>query len=60
MSIYSEGLSEEQVRQTFGRPCADISGTVRDMLEERGPDAWVAVLPAGPLSIPFLDGAQSP
>lgn len=60
LSIYSDGLSDDQVRQTFGRPCRDISGTVRDLLEERGPRARVAVLPAGPLSVPFLDGVQPP
>ncbi|HJX40818.1 MAG TPA: nickel-dependent lactate racemase [Anaerolineales bacterium] len=60
LHIYSDGLSEDQVRQTFGRPCEDISGTVRDLLEEHGPRARVAVLPAGPLSVPFLNGSRSP
>jgi nickel-dependent lactate racemase len=60
LHIYSDGLSEDQVRQTFGRPCEDISGTVRDLLEQHGPRARVAVLPAGPLSVPFLNGSRSP
>ena len=60
LHIYSDGLSEDQVRQTFGRPCEDISGTVRYLLEEHGPRARVAVLPAGPLSVPFLNGSRSP
>jgi nickel-dependent lactate racemase len=60
LHIYSDGLSEDQVRQTFGKPCEDISSTVSDLLESHGPRARVAVLPAGPLSVPFLNGSQSP
>jgi len=55
LHIYSEGLSEEEVRLTFGNPCQDISGTVRDLLEQHGPAARVAVLPVGPLSVPFIE-----
>ena len=57
--IFSEGLSEDQVHQTFGKPCRDISSTVGDLLEQHGPRARVAVLPAGPLSIPFIEGGRS-
>lgn len=35
-------------------PCTDIGETVRRKLHEIGPDARVAVLPQGPLTIPYL------
>lgn len=35
-------------------PCEDISATVRERLEKLGPEARVAVLPQGPLTIPYL------
>jgi lactate racemase len=60
LHIYSDGLSEDQMHQTFGKPCRDISSTVKSLLEKHGPRARVAVLPAGPLSVPFLNGSQSP
>ena len=59
LHIFSDGLSEDQVQQTFGKPCRDISTTVRDLLEKHGPRARVAVLPAGPLTVPFIDAGQS-
>lgn len=51
--IYSS-LSEEIVRSAFLRSCKDIGATVRDRLEKLGPEARVAVLPQGPLTIPYL------
>ena len=59
LHIFSNGLSADQVHQTFGKPCTDISGTVRALLEKHGPRARVAVLPAGPLSVPYIDGGHS-
>ena len=35
-------------------PCADISVTIRHCLEQLGSNARVAVLPQGPLTIPYL------
>ena len=36
------------------KPCPDIAATVQMELEKRGPNARVAVLPQGPLTIPYL------
>jgi nickel-dependent lactate racemase len=52
--IYSDGLSDQEVRQVFGIPCHDIEKDVGVMLDHYGPDAKVAVLPAGPLTVPYL------
>jgi hypothetical protein len=35
-------------------PCPDIAAAVRDRLQALGPEARVAVLPQGPLTIPYL------
>ncbi|HWY78100.1 MAG TPA: nickel-dependent lactate racemase, partial [Verrucomicrobiae bacterium] len=51
--LYSS-LPDEVVRRAFLTPCHDISAAVNDRLRELGPDARVAVLPQGPLTIPYL------
>ena len=52
--VYSS-LDDDTLRAAHLAPCADISATIADELEKRGPDARVAVLPQGPLTIPFLE-----
>ncbi len=47
-------LSEEIIAGAHLKPCPDITQTVTARLEELGPDARVAVLPQGPLTIPYL------
>ncbi len=47
-------LPDEVVRRAHLTPCRDISATVNELLEQYGPDARVAVLPQGPLTIPYL------
>jgi hypothetical protein len=51
--IYSS-LPDEIVRQAHLTPCHDIGAAVNERLEQLGPDARVAVLPQGPLTIPYL------
>jgi lactate racemase len=51
--LYSS-LPDEIVRGAFLTPCHDIAGIVRRRLDELGPHARVAVLPQGPLTIPYL------
>jgi nickel-dependent lactate racemase len=51
--LYSS-LPDEIVRKAFLTPCHDIGETVRKRLAELGPNARVAVLPQGPLTIPYL------
>jgi lactate racemase len=47
-------LPDDQLRACHLEPCHDIAATVRRRLEELGPKARVAVLPQGPLTIPYL------
>jgi len=51
--IYSS-LSDDVVRSAHLQPCHDIAAEVRSCLREAGPGARVAVLPQGPLTIPYL------
>jgi lactate racemase len=51
--VYSS-LSEDVLRSAFLKSCRDIEATVRQRLAALGPQARVAVLPQGPLTIPYL------
>jgi len=51
--IYSS-LPEETVRRAHLAPCADVSAAVAKELGQIGPEGRVAVLPQGPLTIPYL------
>jgi nickel-dependent lactate racemase len=55
--IYSEGLTDEEIRQAQAVPCEDVESTVAVLLERSGPEARIAVLPAGALVVPYLQGA---
>ena len=55
--IYSDGLSDDEIRKAFGVPCKDIPGLVDELLHEMGDEARIAVMPEGPQSIPFLETA---
>ncbi|MGQ9555221.1 MAG: nickel-dependent lactate racemase [Anaerolineae bacterium] len=50
--VYSEGLTEEQIRQALLLPCSSIEETVARLIEEKGPR--VGVMPEGPLAVPTL------
>ncbi len=47
-------LPDSVVRAAHLTPCSDISASVQQRLEKLGPSARVAVLPQGPLTIPYL------
>jgi lactate racemase len=50
--IYTDGLSDEQIRQAMLTPCRDIESTLEKLLEHYGPR--LCVLPQGPMTIPYL------
>lgn len=52
--LVHSSLSDELIRVAHLEPCHDIAATVRSELARFGPDARVAVLPQGPLTIPYL------
>jgi lactate racemase len=51
--VYSS-LPDEVLRAAHLAPCHDISAAVKQRLDSLGPNARVAVLPQGPLTIPYL------
>ena len=51
--VYSS-LPEETIRAAHLSPCTNIEEEVRKALRQYGPGARIAVLPQGPLTIPYL------
>ena len=51
--VYSS-LPDETIKAAHLTPCHDIGAAVADCLAKTGPSARVAVLPQGPLTIPYL------
>jgi nickel-dependent lactate racemase len=52
--LVHSSLSDEALHAAHLEPCRDIGSTVRDLVLARGPATRVAVLPQGPLTIPYL------
>jgi lactate racemase len=52
--LLHSSLPEEVVRAVHLTPCPDISATVRQLIKADGNGTRVAVLPQGPLTIPYL------
>jgi len=52
--VYSS-LPDDVIRAAHLTPCHDIEAAVKEELSRRGGDAQVAVLPQGPLTIPYLE-----
>ncbi len=52
--LVHSSLPDEIIRGAHLTPCCDIAAEVQKELGRRGPGARVAVLPQGPLTIPYL------
>jgi len=52
--LLHSSLPDEVVRAAHLTPCRDISATVKELVAASGNGVRVAVLPQGPLSIPYL------
>ena len=55
--VYSDGLSEAQIRSALFEPSRDVSATVNELKEAAGKDARVCVLPEGPQTVAYLRDA---
>lgn len=53
--VYSS-LSEEDVEKAMLKPTKDIEATLDDLKKKYGEQMSVAVLPLGPLTIPYVKG----
>ena len=56
VGLYSE-IPTADVRSVHLRPIADIAVTISKVLERIGDDAPVAILPEGPMTVPYLEHA---
>jgi lactate racemase len=52
--LVHSSLPDEVIRSAHLKPCRDIAATVTETLKKLGNQARVAVLPQGPLTIPYL------
>ena len=56
VGLYSE-IPDDDVRSVHLQPIADIALTISEELKKIGEDAPVAVLPEGPMTVPYLEHA---
>jgi len=54
--VYSDGLSDDQLRRALFTPCRDIETTLKKLLTDLGDSARICVMPEGPQLIPYLSG----
>jgi nickel-dependent lactate racemase len=52
--LYTDGLSETQIKGAMLRRCGYIPRTVEKLMERYGREARLGVMPEGPLVIPYL------
>lgn len=56
--IYSDGLRDEEIKNVFGIPCRDVEDIISALLKEYGAEGRIAVIPAGPLSVPYIKSSN--
>ena len=54
--VYSDGLTDEQIKRALFIPCRNLEQTVSQLLEKYGSEARLCILPEGPQVIPYLRG----
>jgi nickel-dependent lactate racemase len=52
--VYSDGLTDEQIRRAMLHPCRNIEATVEHLQSKYGPAARICVIPEGPQTIPYV------
>lgn len=52
--VYSDALSDEQIRRAWFTPCRSIEGLVVSLQQQYGPGMRLCVLPEGPQTIAYL------
>lgn len=52
--VYTDYLTEQQIRDALLRPCSDIAALVDSLRDQYGREARIGVLPEGPQAIPYL------
>jgi nickel-dependent lactate racemase len=57
--VVHSALSEDAIRAAHLTPCPEIEAAIASELKRVGPEATIAVLPQGPLTIPYLAEASA-
>ena len=52
--LHAHRLGADEIRRAHLQPCADLAATVAELRAAAGVNARVAVMPEGPLTIPYL------
>jgi nickel-dependent lactate racemase len=52
--VFSDGLTNDQIKRALFSPCRDIEQTVAELQARYGPKARLCVIPEGPQIIPYL------
>ena len=58
VGLYSE-IEPDAVRRVHIEPVGDIAARIREELSRIGEDAPIAVLPEGPMTVPYLERAEA-
>jgi lactate racemase len=52
--VYSENLSDSQIREALLKPCRSIEETLEGLVAKFGPGARICILPEGPQTVPYV------
>jgi lactate racemase len=52
--VYSENLSDSQIREALLKPCRSIEETLKGLVAKFGPQARICILPEGPQTVPYV------
>jgi nickel-dependent lactate racemase len=52
--VYSDGLTDEQIREALFIPTRRIEDTIAALVERHGPETRICALPEGPQTVPYL------
>lgn len=52
--VYSDGLTDDQIRRALFTPCRNIEAAIADLVRQYGPELRLCVMPEGPQTIAYL------
>ena len=52
--VYSDGLSDEQIRKALLIPCRDLSATIADLTSQHSSSPRICVMPDGPTTVAYV------
>ncbi len=58
--VYSDNLTDEQIRRALFKPCRNINETIHRLQERFGQHTRLCIMPEGPQTIPYLASTESP